>query len=214
MNISVSIMAHPKRKPAADALYSQLKQYPFSSVHIIWDELNNEWHTGERALRGGSVLGSDWHVVIQDDALLTPDFYANIEGAISNLPTKALISLYVGTVKPYGKRVELAVNKATRATWLRHYLLLWGVAIVIPSDHIDAMLDFVDDPQYKQTPYDTRIGMFYQRNMIPVYYTMPSLVDHDDDIGSLLPDHQTREPRVAHKLAIGPIIWNDKVVDI
>jgi len=74
------------------------------------------------------------------------------------------------------------------------------------------MLEFVED--YTE-PYDTRIGMFYQRNMLPVYYTMPCLVDHDDELGTAIPGHGT-EPgaRVAHKLATGVIQWNNQVIDI
>ncbi len=59
LKISVSIMAHPKRKHEAEALHKKLMQYPFSDIFIVWDELNNEWHTGERALKGGVVLIPD-----------------------------------------------------------------------------------------------------------------------------------------------------------
>lgn len=210
MTISVAIMAHPKRRARAKALSVELKTYSFVDVAIIMDTKNIEWHTGKRALQRG-VGRADWHLVIQDDAILTSDFYSNLEGAIANAPIKTLISLYTGTVKPFPDRVTEAVNKAYHATWLRHMLLLWGVAILIPSDHIEPMLEYVND---RTEQYDTRIGIFYQRNMIPVYYTMPSLVNHDDAIGSLLPDHGTPEPRVAHKLATGPVRWNRYVIDI
>lgn len=211
MRISVSVMAHPKRKLQAEDLALQLSNYPFCDVTIIWDELNDEWHTGKRALLGGVVAGSDWHLVIQDDAILTPLFYENIEGAIINVPTKTVISLYTGTVKPFAERVQLAVSKADTATWLEGFLLFWGVGVLIPSDHIQPMLDFVAK---RTEQYDTRIGIFYQRNMLPIYYTMPSLVDHDDDMGSLLDHGGTVAPRVAHKLATGLIAWNQEVIAI
>lgn len=206
-------MAHPKRAMAAKKLERQLSAMPFTDVYTIYDDKNDEWDTGSRSIKWG-IGKADWHLVIQDDALLTPDFYSNLEGAILNLPVKGLMSLYVGTVKPYGSRVEEAVKKAARATWLRHYMLLWGVAIVIPSDQITAMLDYLDEPKYRDTQYDTRLGMFYLANRLPIHYTMPSLVNHDDDLGSLLPDHQQPQPRVAHRLATGPVTWNDEVIDI
>jgi hypothetical protein len=203
-------MAHPKRKLQAEYLESILKMYPFCDVYITWDTANEEWHTGERALRSGVGKG-DWHVVIQDDAILTPFFYENILGAIQNAPTKSLISLYTGTSRPMGKRVKLAVDKAKDETWLQYWLLMWGVGIVIPTSHIEPMLDFVKD---REEPYDTRIGIFYQRNRLPIYYTMPSLVDHDDDLGSLLEHGQLPGERVAHRLATGLIEWNNKVINI
>lgn len=210
MEISVAIMAHPRRKKQAQALLDQLSQYTFCDISIIWDKTNTEWDTGERALRYGIRKG-DWHIVVQDDAILSPDFYNNVVGAIKAVPMKTLISLYTGTARPFGARVKAAVDKAYYATWLRHYMLFWGVGILIPSDHIEPMLEFVSD---RHELYDTRIGIFYQRNMLPVYYTMPSLVDHDDDLGSLLDHGSAPEPRVAHKLATGPVQWNRDVIDI
>jgi len=89
---------------------------------------------------------------------------------------------------------------------------MWGVGILIPSSHIEPMLEFVDD---RTEPYDTRIGIFYQRNRLPVYYTMPSLVDHDDDLGTVIPGHGTVPgARVAHRLATGPVRWNKHTISI
>ncbi len=214
MNISVSVMAHHKRSVAAKALYKKLINYPFSDVFLIWDELNNEWHTGKRSLEVGMVLGSDWHIVIQDDAVLTPYFYDNIERIIATVPTKTIVSLYTGKVKPLADRVFQAVDKAEEGSWLNFYMLLWGVGILIPSDHIEPMLDFISGDRYNDTPYDTRIGIFYQRNRLPIYYCVPSLVDHNDHLGSLLAHGGTVAPRIAHRLATGPIAWNNQIIDI
>ncbi len=209
-------MAHPKRKAQAEALAKQLKRYSFMDVTITWDRLNSEWDTGSRAWERGIGRG-DWHLVLQDDAILTPNFYENIEGAIKALPTaKTMISLYVGQAKPLGRRVKEAVAKCYHATWLKHNMLTWGVGVVMPSDHIEPMLEMVSEKRWATTPYDVRIGMFYQRNIIPIYYTMPSLVDHDEGLGSLL-EHDVpsnEPPRVAHRLAEGLVAWNRQAIDI
>ncbi len=210
MKISITIMAHPKRIKQAEKLLYELQEYPFSEISITLDTANDEWHTGERSLRAGIGSGS-WHVVIQDDAILTPEFYTNLVGAINNVPSKSLISLYTGTARPLGKRVKKAVDKAYYATWLKHYILFWGVGILIPTDHIEPLLEFVEG---REEDYDLRIGYFYQRNMLPVYYTMPSLVNHDDDLGSLIGHGNSPEPRVAHKIATGIVDWNKQVIDI
>jgi hypothetical protein len=210
MNVSLTIMAHPKRKEQAEKLYGALTVRPFCDISITWDQVNEEWHTGERALRAGIGKG-DWHVVIQDDAILTPSFYENLMGALHNVPTKSLVSLYTGQARPMQKRVSVAVKKAYHASWLQFFLLMWGVGIAIPSSHIEPMLEFVAD---REEPYDTRIGMFYQRNRLPIYYTMPSLVDHDDDLGSLLDHGKAPGARVAHKPATGPTQWNSDIIDI
>lgn len=215
MMITAAVMAHPKRKAQAEALALQLKKYPFMDVSISYDTPDagshqEEWDNGSRAMRAGVGRG-DWHVVIQDDAILSPNFYENIVGAVNHVPTKSLISLYTGKPRPLGKRVQTAVNKVKDETWLSYWLLMWGVGLLIPSSHIEPMLDFVAD---RTEPYDTRIGIFYQRNMLPVYYTMPSLVDHNDNIDSLLEHGKAEGARVAHRLATGLIVWNKQIINI
>lgn len=209
MKITATVMAHPKRKLQAEYLKAILSYMPFAEVTITYDEIGVEWHTGKRALQKGIGKG-EWHVVIQDDALLTPYLYENIEGAIKALPTKGLFSLYTGKARPLEGRVTAAVNKAKDGSWLAFHQLLWGVGIVIPSDHIAPMLDFVEDIELQ---YDNKIGEFYTRNGLQVYYCVPSLVDHDDDLGSLIPGHGVLPgKRVAHKLAEGIVDWsNDSI---
>lgn len=208
-------MAHPKRKIYAEALAIELKKYPFVDVSISYDGVDahthqDEWNNGKRALLAG-VDRADWHVVIQDDAILTPNFYENLQGAIQNVPMRTLVSLYTGKPRPMTKRVQTAVNKVTDETWLSYWLLMWGVGLLIPSGQIKPMLEFVEG---REEPYDTRIGIAYQRNRLPVYYTMPSLVDHNDNIGSLLEHGKAEGARVAHRLATGLIAWNNKVIPI
>lgn len=211
MKISIAIMAHPDRKQQAEALYGELLvKYPFTGVQIVWDMINQEWDTGRRSLKLGTVLGGDWHVVIQDDALLTPNFYENIENMIVALGQKTLISLYTGTARPLPDRVKAAVAKVGDSGFLRAYQLFWGVGIVIPTSHIEPMLEFVEDIALQ---YDNKIGEFYTQNGLPVYYCIPSLVDHDDDLDTLIDGHGRHvspEPRVAHRLATGPVEWQKK----
>jgi hypothetical protein len=215
MNITVAVMAHPKRKDQAEALATELKKYSFMDVSISYDGVDagshqEEWDNGKRALLAGVNRG-DWHVVIQDDAILCPFFFENLLGALESVPSKSLVSLYTGRARPLGKRVQLAVDKVNDDSWLQFWLLMWGVGIVIPSSHIKPMLEFVDD---RDEPYDTRIGIFYQRNRLPIYYTMPSLVDHNDELDSLLDHGKAPGARVAHRLADSLVTWNKQVINI
>lgn len=212
MNITVTVMAHPKRRQQAEALALKLKQGAFMDVSITWDEINEEWHTGKRSILRGVNRG-DWHIVLQDDAIIPDNFYQHVTDALSNAPVKSLVSFYTGTVRPLPGRVKSAVRRANEAgfCWLRGYLLFWGVGIAIPTDHILPMLEFIEG---QTEPYDTRLGYFYQRNMLPVLYTNPSLVDHNEDLGSLLDHGKHPEPRVAHNFITGPVQWNNQALDI
>ena len=212
MKITIAIMAHPRRTEQAEALYKKVIQYPDVNAQIIWDEQNSEWHTGRRALEYGVGKG-DIHVVLQDDAIINEHFFTNLKKAIKAAPTRTLISLYTGTVRPFASRVANAVNNANGASWLKGYTLFWGVGIVIPSDHIPPLLEFCDT---ETDPYDTRIGLFYFRNMMPVLYTNPSLVDHDDDIGTLIDgrDDLPQGRRVAHHFIDRDYVWNSDIIEI
>lgn len=210
MKISIAIMGHTSRDANIQQLLVQVVHMPFCDVSVTLDTENIEWHTGKRALQAGIGKGN-WHVVIQDDAILTPNFYENIEGIIKALDQKTLVSLYTGTSRPLGKRVKAAVNKANDGDMLRHHQLFWGVGILVPTDHIAPMLDFVEDIELQ---YDNKIGEFYCQNGLPVYYCIPSLVDHDDDIDSLLGHGQSPDPRVAHRLATGLVTWTNKSIYI
>lgn len=209
MKISLAIMAHPARRQQAEFLFAQVRRYPFAGAQIVYDEKREEWDTGKRSLQAGIGM-ADWHVVIQDDAILTPDFYENLENAIKALKQKTLISLYTGTARPMGKRVKDAVEKAADGEWLVFSQLLWGVGIAIPTSQIEPMLEFVEDIELQ---YDNKIGEFYTQNNLPVYYCIPSLVDHNDNVGSLLAGHGKAvndDARIAHRLATGLIDWTSK----
>lgn len=212
MKITIAIMAHPSRTVQANALYKKLIQYPLAAPQIIWDEQNSEWHTGRRALAYGIGKG-DYHVVLQDDAIINDHFYYNLVKAINAAPQYTLISLYTGTVRPFNERVGNALKKANGASWLSGYLLFWGVGIVMPTSHIEPILEFADN---ETDPYDTRIGLFYYRNMMPVLYTNPSLVDHDDDIGTLIEgrDDLPQGRRVARNMIDRDYQWNNRIVNI
>lgn len=214
MRISIAIMAHPSRTEQANALYKKLIQYPFAAPQIIWDEQNSEWHTGRRALEYGIDKG-DVHVVLQDDAIINEYFFTNLQKAIKAAPIRTVLSLYTGTVRPFNDRVTKAIATANEsgASWLQGYLLFWGVGIVIPSDHLKPLLEFCDTDN---DPYDTRIGKFYFGNMIPVLYTNPSLVDHDDDIATLVGvrGELPQGRRVARNMIAQDVEWNAYIVEI
>lgn len=217
MRISVAIMAHPARENEAVLLKAKLLFIPFSEVGIVYATKfdgtphEREWDTGKRSLQYGVGKG-DWHLVLQDDAILTPFFYENVTAAIEALPIKTLMSLYVGQARPWPLKIINAVEQAKDGDWLRHMMLLWGVGIAIPSDHIEPMLEYVAE---WTEPYDTRIGIFYQQNMLPVYYTMPSLVDHGDNGKSLLEGHGILPgDRIAHRPATEKVTYTGVVIDM
>lgn len=211
INVSIAVMAHPKRSSYAESLYNELTRQKFYSVSLIYDDGPGEWETGKRSLL--SHTDSDWHVVIQDDAIISRSFYQNVKNAILHAPQPTLLSFYTGTVRPKVDETKIAIKKAidNRASWIRSKDLYWGVCIALPTEQIDRVLESAKN---KTCLYDRRVGWHYAKHSLPVYYSVPSLVDHDYAIGSLL-GHDPKSPRRAHWYQPGLVNkWNMKEVKL
>lgn len=214
-------MAHRQRQTSALALLDKVGRMPFIAPSIIWDRNNDEWDTGKRSLEWGVGRGmvdhsaniADWHIVLQDDAIISDNFYENVCNALEKVPTRSLVSLYTGTVRPFPSRIEDAVVRAQEdnASWLVGNSLYWGVGIAIPMQQIEAVLQFV---QNKNLKYDERIGFYYKSRHLPVYYTNPSVVDHDYTLGSLIGNDYEGEPRQARNYSPDVCEWNDTSIKI
>jgi hypothetical protein len=212
VKVSVAIMAHPDRSSEAIKLSKKLHKGKFHGVSLIFDDGQGEWETGVRALR--AHVDSDWHIVIQDDAIISESFYTNVIKAIENVPEHTLLSFYTGTVRPFPSAVKRAVTKAmeTSASYLSFPTLNWGVAYAIPTDTIEQVLLEVER---SRLPYDERIGRYYLKNGKKVYYTAKSIVDHNYKLGSLVGNDRDSKPRKAHVYEPKEIFtWNKKVVEI
>lgn len=204
-------MSHHARKKYALALYHKLDSMTFTCVTPVFDENNSEWDNGVEALQLHD--DSDYHVVIQDDAIIGNNFYVNLEAALKSLPQKSLLSLYLGQGRPSKYHVISAFNKAinSNSSFISHTKLLWGVCIAIPTKDIELILEHAK--RYSKLQYDNRIGTYYRDIRKPIYYTTISIVDHDDSLPSLT-GHHTNLKRVAHKYSDELLVFNSKIVEM
>lgn len=193
-SVAITVMAHPRRASSALDLAHRL------DATIVWDTLNDEWHTGARAWQTAAAQGTDWSLVIQDDAEPIDHFRDHAVAVLEHAPATA-VSLYIGTGRPQPDRVTAAATRAERehAAWLESNGLYWGVAIALPTAHVAPMLTWCAT---ERAPYDRRIGAYYRHKLQRrVRYTWPSLVDHADT-DSLVNHTAPPIPRRAHH--VGP----------
>jgi len=200
VKLSVSVMAHPVRRPLVEELLAQLGDVPVS-----WDsnpepspEPQRRWATGRRAFELADPQ-SDWHVVVQDDALVSENFREGLARALDHAPFGVIVSPYLGTKRPSQQSVQRAIQKAEKAgsSWTTMSGLNWGVAIAVPTVSIPHMLAWCDEQT--TMPYDTRIGRFYRDQLgWECWYTWPSLVDHRE--GPSICGHSS-SGRYAHRFA-------------
>lgn len=202
MRLSAAIMAHPVRRRYAERLQTKLGR----DVPIVYDtnpvpsaDPEQRWQTGRRAWLAHDP-DADWHLVIQDDALVCRDLIDGLEKALEQLGTTGLVSAYTGTGRPDQHNVTRALARAQAGgyAWTSTRSLNWGPAIIAPTHTIAAMLAWCDHPRRRTRNFDHRVGMYY-RDVLRwrTWYTVPSLVDHAG-IPSLV-GHDLGPKRVAHQ---------------
>lgn len=164
--LSASIMMHPSRKENLQYLQEKLGDVP-----VAFDKINNIWDTCRRAWMERNK-NSEYHVVIQDDAIVCDNFYERALSVIEESGRDKAISFY------YGKRGNQlsVIQEAMKDGHIIKKQLHWGVAVCLRTEWIDDMLSFANPLNFVQDDY--RIGCFLRNSGIKVYYPLPSLIDH------------------------------------
>lgn len=172
--------AHPSRQALVDALLDRLG---LGAEHVVWDRGNDSWATGARAWEAHDP-DADWHLVIEDDAIVCRDLLVGLEQALDHVPTESVVSLYLGNKTASREVANAAAAADSRiCQWIRASTLVWGVAIAAPVVSIEPMLGWCHrQKRYPSRVYDTRIARYYAEVLNwPAYYTWPSLVDHGQE---------------------------------
>ncbi|WP_141921843.1 Lsr2 family DNA-binding protein [Haloactinospora alba] len=172
--MSYAIRAHPDR---ADLVADLLARLGLDETHVVWDRWGDSWDTGRRAWQAHDP-DADWHLVIEDDAIVSRDLLPAVEQTVETLPEQSVLSLYLGREGSRG--IAAAAERATTrgAAWVQAPHLVWGVAIAAPTASIPAMLDWCDRLEWPSRVYDTRLAAYYQHRAWPAWYPVPSWVDH------------------------------------
>lgn len=191
--MSVAIMAHPKRRHHVPELQDALPQ-----ATVVWDQHDNRWDTGRRSMAAHDPA-ADWHLVVQDDAVLCADFLQGVRLALSHCP-EVPVSFYTGQTRPYAVEVMDAVIRArkARSSWLAMRGPLWGVAVAVPVPLIPGMLEACEGLDVPN--YDMRMSEHFCNLGLECWYSIPSLVDHrvGPDNPSLVPGRGHSDRRTAH----------------
>ena len=171
--ISITVMAHPRRKVMAEALAGTV------DARVVWDEKNDRADTGCRAIIAHDPAATH-HLVLQDDAIPCDRLTERVTHALRRVPVRSPLSLYLGKPNPMGREMTEIAAKADQlgASYIVMGRLLWGVAIVYPTVIIPELLAWCDGSKVPQ--YDRRVSRWFQSQHIDCWYTWPSLVDHDD----------------------------------
>lgn len=179
MKISASIMAHPSRTEYISSLREKL-----GDVQVAYDKGRGMWKTCKAAWKMYD-READFHVVIQDDAIVCDDFYERAKKILE--VDYAAYSFYFSNSPAL---VSMA-SKGMRAGYVLRPKLHWGVAVCLRTSLIEEMIEYCDKLNDWQD--DVRIKKFLEMMHLPVYCPLPSLVSHRADSKSLVDNVVGRE---------------------
>lgn len=197
----MAIAAHPDRARMAHRLAGRLDREP----RIVWDTGNDEWATHARAWTAHNP-GATHHLVLQDDAVPCRDLIQGTERLLPDLPAGMAMSLYLGTHRNYKgpDPRHHAVKQAARLADIRGVARVlipgvwWGVAVILATADIPAMLAFCEN---RREVYDLRLTRWHQHTKRWVAYPYPCLVDHADTDSIVKPGRESGRVAIRH---IGP----------
>lgn len=161
-------MAHPSRAAFIPSLQSRLA----SPASVVFDEKNDRWDTGRRSLLAYSPDATH-HLVIQDDAIPASALVQGLNRWLPRLPESALC-LYSGNISQFRRIYR---QRARPPCFLQMQQLQWGVAIVLPTKFIPAVVE-MGDALEQIGNYDMRLSMWCVENDLPVLYPQQCWVNH------------------------------------
>jgi hypothetical protein len=190
LKVSVSIMAHEKRREWVPLLQEKLGQ----ECPVAWERGYGRWDTGRRAWELRDPQATH-HLVLQDDVILSRELLPALLKILEVVPEEP-ISLFARTARRWDPLIRHCQRFSNQTRWLVLKRLNWGPAILLPVSDIEPMLAWVEEHCH-MPHYDVRLAYWYLHQGRPVWYTMPSLVDHRIDGDSLVWDLPSQERRRA-----------------
>ncbi|MFD5557170.1 hypothetical protein ACFWIA_25450 [Streptomyces sp. NPDC127068] len=175
--ISGSVMTHPKRLAAAEAL---ARSAPPGALHVVTDpDPDGEPSALRTALVAWSSVaeGATHHLVLQDDLILSEAFFERVQRAVEQRPEAAL-ALFALWDSRNGAAVRLAAMAGAR--WVRAVNEYFPcLAVVLPRE---VATDYVryGTSRLGAWPDDILLRQFLRSRGVPAYVAAPSLVEHDD----------------------------------
>ncbi|MFM4719740.1 stealth conserved region 3 domain-containing protein [Aeromonas bivalvium] len=183
IKISKTIMAYYKREHRIPEIRKMI-----GDANVSLDD--GSWGLWENAKRSWMSFDAkcDYHLVIQDDAVVCRSFY-NVLASHINIEPNRFMCLYF-RYKSHKTHSELnfAGENGVSKNGFLFPRLQWGLALLCPANIVKDMVSFADeisDVKMKNKD-DLRFSQYLSSINHSVYYPLPSLVDQSADCTSLI----------------------------
>jgi len=170
MTVSIALMAHQSRMASVRRLAPQVQAAADAFLlSVDYGQYGKPWPNAEACWTWGVEAGCDWHLVLQDDALLCHDFGRHLREALAVFARPELVTLFHHS---YG-------TPRSGGGWAASYWLSGAVAVVLGTSLIAEFLNWQVDqirPEVKQD--DLRLSLWAMEHRRVVWITNPNLVQH------------------------------------
>lgn len=189
--LSIAVMAHEKRADRMDYLIDHLGVIPiFMDKGKIGDEGNlGPWGNAKRAWRACDP-DAVFHMVVQDDVIFGKHFFARIKSLLEKYGNYYAYCLFAnGNGRTKDEAFLNGIKKPLNT--VIHQELYSGLAVILPTHHIGPMIEFGDKCTYDRgrgtwLDDDARISEYLKHTGVKVVYLIPSLVQHNKKLDSLI----------------------------
>lgn len=147
-------------------------------------------------------------LVIQDDARPCHDFRAKAQAAVEARPADVL-ALFLGGAPARSARLAQQAHRRGE-TWVRMHASDWcpTVATCWPRFHVERFLAYCEaNPKLIGTGDDNVAGQYVRAENVPVWATIPSLVEHPDIEPSLIRRKASAGRNRFRIAAVPPTSW-------
>lgn len=204
MQIAAVIEHHPSRAELLPDLVAALAPL---DVEVVEEDRRQptfaNWVIYRRALEAAPV-GSTHVLVLQDDAQPCERFVESLEAAVLARPDDPLVLCVVGNARAAGR--ELCIAHERGDPFVTLYRLAWmpAVAVVWPVELVERMLALVDHARWpvERLADDGVLWRALVGLGVHPVATVPSIVEHPDEIHSVDGRHKARNGRDLSRVAV------------
>lgn len=183
--LSTRVQHHPSRASLLDALLTRLDGLDPEVIPDPGGRQRSTWRTHRACLE--SLPDDASHLlVLQDDAWPCDNFAASVRAAIAEKPER-IICLFMSGASILNRRMNIARKAGERWMEFPQTTYIPLVAVVYPAEVARQIPAFADKKKIPVSRVDDAVvGMFCRAHRLTATVTVPSLVQHRDDIDSAM----------------------------
>lgn len=186
ISLSVAIQHHPIRSELVQELLGDIPGAELATDPEP-NAMRNPWRSYRHALQT-TPPGATHRMIVQDDVRVCDGFLPAVLAAVAAKPDRILSFFVAGNPYEHSQAVYAACDRGSSWAELDNQRWCPAVCLVWPAYHVPAVLAWVVAQNWPDAfrADDEIVGRYCRYADVLPLASVPSLVDHPDDVPSLL----------------------------